>query len=214
MIKCIFFDVGGTLCKSSYKKNKKPSFKEMLSLYTDKPMETFDVKKQPYLWTTSGPKKDLVIRLCHDLNIGDYTTLYQKLNAFSYKVKLYSDVKPTLAKLKDKYKLGILSNTSIWTALDGSQLGLKNFIRYNILSCDVGTAKPDIKIYKHAEKKTGFKPGEHLYVGDTIKFDVEPSLKAGWKTILLCRDNETKKAPVPIISNLYELEEILTQILA
>ncbi len=212
MIKCIFFDVGGTLCKSSYEKGKKPSFKEMLSLYTNKPMEAFAVEKQPYLWTESGPKKELITRLCNDLEIDDCQTLCKKLNDFSYKVKLYNDVKTNLKKVSSKYELGILSNTSIWTAMDGAQLGLKDYIKYNILSCNVGSSKPDIKIYKYAEELTGYKPNELLYVGDTIKFDVNPSLEAGWKAILLCRDKKIKKASVPIISNLYELDDVISLI--
>ncbi len=212
MIKCIFFDVGGTLCKSSYKKGKKPSFKEMLSRYTNKPMETFSVAKQPYLWTTSGPRKELITRLCNDLKIDDCQTLQKKLNNFSYKVKLYNDVKPILKKLSSNFTMGILSNTSIWTAMDGAQLGLKGYIKYNILSCEVGSSKPDIKIYKYAEKLSGYKPNELLYVGDTIKFDVNPSLRAGWKAILISRDKEIKKASVPIISNLYELDDAISLI--
>lgn len=212
MIKCIFFDVGGTLCESSYKKGKKPSFKEILALYTNKPMKTFAVEKQPYLWTESGPKKELIIRLCKDLKIEDYQILWKKLNSFSYKVKLYNDVKLNLKKLSPKFIFGILSNTSIWTALNGAQLGLKNYIKYNILSCKVGSSKPDVKIYKHAEKLTGFKPSELLYVGDTIKFDISPSLKAGWKAILICRDKTIKKASVPIISNLYKLNDAISLI--
>lgn len=212
MIKCIFFDVGGTLCKSYYEKKKKPSFKEMLARYTNKPMKTFAVEKQPYLWTTSGPKKELITRLCNDLKINDCQNLWKKLNNFSYKVKLYNDVKPNLKKLSPNFTLGILSNTSIWTALDGAQLGLKGYIKYNILSCKFGSSKPDIKIYKHAEKLSGYKPSELLYVGDTIKFDVNPSLKAGWKAILISRDKAIKKATVPIISNLYELNDAISLI--
>lgn len=212
MIKCIFFDVGGTLCKSSYKKGKKPSFKEILSHYTKKPMEAFAVEKQPYLWTKSGPKKELITRLCNDLKIDDCQTLWKKLKNFSYKVKLYNDVKPNLKKISPKYEIGILSNTSIWTAMDGAQLGLKEYIKYNILSCNVGSSKPDTKIYKYAEKLTGLKPSELLYVGDTIKFDVDPSLKAGWKAILISRDKTIKKSSVPIISNLYELDDAISLI--
>lgn len=212
MIKCIFFDVGGTLCKSFYENGKKPSFKEMLARYTNKPMETFSVTKQPYLWTESRPKKELITRLCNDLKIDDCQALWKKLNNFSYKVKLYNDVKPNLKKLSSNFTIGILSNTSIWTAMDGTQLGLKEYIKYNILSCKVGSSKPDIKIYKYAEKLSGYKPSELLYVGDTIKFDVSPSLKAGWKAILICRDQTIKKAPVPIISNLDELHNAISLI--
>lgn len=209
MIKGIFFDVGGTLCKSP--DNKKPSFKKALASFTNRPATDFNVNKQNYLWTSSAPKKKLIIQLCQDLKIDDRENLYKKLAAYSYKICLYKDVESCLKKLSTKYKLGLLSNTTVWTAFDHHKLGLDRYIKLSILSCRVGVAKPDEKIFGYAQKAIGLNAEELLYVGDSFEHDIRPALMAGWKSVLLCRDKNIKNSQVPTISNLFELENILLE---
>jgi HAD superfamily hydrolase (TIGR01549 family) len=210
MIKGIFFDVGGTLCKSL--DNKKPSFKRILASLTNRPVTDFNVNKQSYLWTSPLSKKELILRLCRDLKIDDWETLYKRLSTHSYEVSLYKDVKPCLKKLSAKYKLGILSNTTPWTALDHHKLRIGRYVKMSVFSCRVRVAKPDIKIFTHAQEITGLDAQELLYVGDSFEYDIKPALKAGWKAVLLCRDKSIQNSPVPIISNLFELENILSKI--
>ena len=212
MIKGIFFDVGGVLCRSSDDINKKPSFKKVLSAFTHKSLTDFNVKKQDYLWKLSNSKKKLVIRLCKDLKIDDWRTLYKKLSTYSYEVRLYKDVKPSLKKLSANYKLGILSNTTLWTDFDHDKLGIGNYIEISILSCRVGMVKPDVEIFNYAQKAVGVDEQELLYVGDNVEYDIRPALRANWKAVLLCRNKWIKNSPVPIISNLFELENILLEI--
>lgn len=209
MIKGIFFDVGGTICRSRDNINKKPSFKETLASFTCKSVADFSVKKQGYLWTSSVSKKKLIIRLCRDLKIDDWKTLYEKLSAYSYEACLYKDVKPCFRKLSIKYKLGLLSNATVWTALDHNKLGLDNYVKLSVLSCRIGVAKPDIKIFYYAQKAIGLKSQELLYVGNNIEYDIKPALTANWKAVLLCRDKNIKDSPVPIISDLFEFENII-----
>lgn len=209
MIKGIFFDVGGTLCKSS--DNKKPSFKKILAGFTNRPITDFNVNKQSYLWTSFASKKELIMRLCDDLKIDDWKTLYKKISTHSYGVSLYKDVKPCFKKLSAKYKLGILSNTTPWTALDHHKLQIGKYVRMSILSCKVGLAKPDTKIFTHAQEEIKLDAQELLYVGDSFEYDIKPALKAGWKAVLLCRDGKNQD-PVPTISSLFGLEEMLLRI--
>jgi len=212
MIKGIFFDVGGVLCGSSDNIDKKPSFKKALSAFTHKPTTAFNVKKQDYLWKLSDSKKKLVIRLCEDLKIDDWETLYKRLSAYSYEVRLYKDVKPSLKRLSVNYRLGLLSNTTMWTDFDHDKLGIGNYVEISILSCRVGMAKPDVEIFNYAQKAVGLDVQELLYVGDNVKYDIKPALKANWKAVLLCRDKRIKNSQVPTISNLFELENILLEI--
>jgi HAD superfamily hydrolase (TIGR01549 family) len=213
MIKGIFFDVGGTVCEPSNNiNNEKPSFKNALSKITHRPMGDFSVKKQGYLWTSSISKKKLVIQLCRDLKINDWENLYEKLATYSYKVRLYKDVKPCFKKLSIKYKLGLLSNTTLWTALDHNKLGLDNYVKLSVLSCRIGIAKPNIGIFDYAQKAIKLNAEELLYVGDSIEYDIKPALTANWKAVLLCRDKNIKDSPVPTIHNLFELENILLKI--
>lgn len=212
MIKCIFFDVGGTLCGSSDNINKKPSFKKVLANFTCKSIADFNVKKQEYLWKLSDSKKRQVIRLCQDLKINDWETLYKKLSAHSYEVSLYKDVKTSLKKLSANYKLGLLSNTTMWTDFDHDQLGIGDYVNVSILSCRIGMVKPDVEIFNYAQKITGLDAQDLLYVGDNIEHDIRPALRANWKAVLLCRDKSIQNSPVPIISNLFELENVLSEI--
>lgn len=209
MIKGIFFDVGGTLCQVSNEANKKPSFKEILADFTGKKVTDFHVEKQPYLWTSAISKQELIIRLCQDLKIDNWQILYNKLATYSYNVSLFEDVINCLKQLKNKYRLGLLSNTTVWTAFDHNKLGVGNYIEVSILSCYVETAKPGIEIFKYAQKSVGLNFEELLYVGDSVKYDIKPALEAGWQAVLLCRDENTEKSPVPVISNLLELKNII-----
>lgn len=212
MIKGIFFDVGGTLCGSLDNISRKPSFKKILADFTHRSIGDFNVKKQNYLWTSSVSKKKLVIQLCQDLEIDDWKVLYEKLSLCSCKVSLYKDVKPCLKKLSTKYELGLLSNTTVWTAFDHNELGIGNYVKTSILSCEVGMVKPDIEIFDYAQKKIGLKSKELLYIGDNIEYDIIPALMANWRAVLLCRDKSIKDSPAPIISNLFELDNILKKI--
>lgn len=209
MIKGIFFDVGGTICGSFNNIEEKPSFKKVLANLTHRSAADFNVKKQNYLWTSSLSKKELILRLCRDLKIDDWEALYKRLSTYSYEVSLYKDVKPCLKKLSTKYKLGILCNTTPWTARDHHKLQIGRYVKTSILSCRVGVAKPDIKIFSHAQEIMGLDAQELLYVGDSFEYDVKPALKAGWKAVLLCRDKNIKDSPAPIISNLLKLENII-----
>ncbi|MBA4320712.1 MAG: hypothetical protein C0412_20145 [Flavobacterium sp.] len=210
MIKGIFFDVGGTLCRSL--DNKKPSFKKILAGFTNRSVTDFNVNKQNYLWTSSASKKKLIMQLCRDLKIDDWETLYKKLETYFYEICLYEDVKPCFRKLSIKYKLGLLSNTTLWTAFDHNKLGLDNYIKFSVLSCRVGVAKPDIKIFTYSQKIMKLGAQELLYVGDSFEYDIKPALKAGWKAVLLCRDKNIKNLPVHIISDLSELENTLLKL--
>ena len=55
----------------------------------------------------------------------------------------------------------------------------------------------------------GLKTKELLYVGDNIEYDIIPALMANWRAVLLCRDKNIKNSPVPTISNLFKLDNIL-----
>jgi len=212
MIKGIFFDVGGVLCKSSENSNRKLSFKKVLSDFTNRPLGNFNIRKQGYLWKSSNSKKNLVIQLCKDLKIDDWQTLYQKLSSYSYKISLYEDVEPCLKKLSCKYKLGILSNTTPWTDFDHRELGIGSYINLSILSCRVGMVKPNLEIFAYAQKEIGIKKQELLYVGDNIEYDIKPALKSNWKAILLSRDKNIQKSPAPVISSLSELENTIPKL--
>jgi len=58
-----------------------------------------------------------------------------------------------------------------------------------IVSEELGVAKPNIEFYQKALEKIPFAPHEVLYVGDSIKLDLEPASKLGFKVLIIDRDN-------------------------
>lgn len=57
------------------------------------------------------------------------------------------------------------------------------------VSEELGVAKPSIEFYKKALAKIPFAANEVLYIGDSIKLDLEPAEKLGFKVLIIDRDN-------------------------
>jgi putative hydrolase of the HAD superfamily len=96
-------------------------------------------------------------------------------------IKPNPDVIPTLIALRDEgCKLGIVSNgrsVKQWEKL--IRLGLHHFFDAVIISENVGSEKPQSKIFRIATEKLGVKPEEAAYVGDDLETDVFGANKAG-----------------------------------
>jgi FMN phosphatase YigB (HAD superfamily) len=57
------------------------------------------------------------------------------------------------------------------------------------VSEELGVAKPNMEFYQKALEKIPFAAHEVLYVGDSIKLDLEPASKLGFKVLIIDRDN-------------------------
>ncbi len=77
-----------------------------------------------------------------------------------------------------------------------------------LVSENENVRKPNIEFYKRAMSKLKVKPEDILYIGDSIKLDLEPALKVGMNAYLIDRYNDypyCKKR----LSSLHELKELL-----
>jgi HAD superfamily hydrolase (TIGR01493 family) len=83
--------------------------------------------------------------------------------------------------------LGILSN---WDASLPEKLGAIENARFQWIlgSADQGVRKPDPRFFARIMESTGIEPAEILYVGDSVKLDIEPALRAGIRAVLVDRD--------------------------
>ena len=102
---------------------------------------------------------------------------------FSNIFTVNTNVVKLLPKLKENYKLVLLSNTNNVHKKYGWEKYkfLKNFDKL-ILSHEIGTVKPEKKIYKAVELYTR-EPGEkHIFIDD-IKEYVEAAKQLGWDGI-------------------------------
>lgn len=56
------------------------------------------------------------------------------------------------------------------------------------VSEELGVAKPNIEFYQKALEKIPFEAHEVLYIGDSIKLDLEPGSKVGFNALVVDRD--------------------------
>jgi len=129
----------------------------------------------------------------------------------NYKSRTYikNDVKFILPYLKDKYKLGIVSNFTVSGGIE-ELLEYHNIIQYFdciITSVNEGWRKPHPQIYTSAINKVSLLPQEILFIGDNYICDYEGPKKQGLNTILLDRNN--KYQITDKICNFYELKHII-----
>jgi len=57
------------------------------------------------------------------------------------------------------------------------------------VSEELGVAKPNLDFYQKALDRIPFKANEVLYIGDSIKLDLEPAEKLGFNVLIIDRDN-------------------------
>ena len=98
------------------------------------------------------------------------------------KIDYYKDVSDYEKSLKDKCKIGIFSNLTIFDKerLD-KQVDLSKY-DYVFLSYEYGFQKPEIEIYKIVQEKVGVKPEDILFIDDAEK-NINTAKKMGWNTL-------------------------------
>lgn len=85
-----------------------------------------------------------------------------------------------LPGLKSRYKLVLLSNTNeIHKKYGWGDLEFLNYFDKLVLSYEVGSVKPEDKIYEAVEEFTSAPPNKHLYFDDILEY-VEAARKRGW----------------------------------
>lgn len=93
--------------------------------------------------------------------------------------------KPVLDTLKAHWPMVLVSNFygNIETVL--KDFGLDGYFDKIIESAVVGVRKPDPRIFELGVEALGLKPEEVVVFGDSLRKDIEPSLKAGCQAIWL-----------------------------
>lgn len=101
----------------------------------------------------------------------------------------YDDALTAVHEFSKNYKLAIVSDA--WPSLLDvyDKNGLIPFFDSIVISSILGTSKPDRKMYITALEELKIKPGEAVFVDDSIK-NCLGAMNVGIKSILLCRDRK------------------------
>jgi HAD superfamily hydrolase (TIGR01509 family) len=101
--------------------------------------------------------------------------------------KLYDGVSETLAMLREKYRLALVSNCAVGTDRLIRSLGLADFFVCIILSYQVGARKPDKRMYLEALGCLELEAKDCIFIADEIS-DLEGAKEIGLKTVLVGQD--------------------------
>ncbi len=107
--------------------------------------------------------------------------------AFVAAVPAPAEVGPLLARLAERYTLGICSNWPLAATIDRyvEAAGWAPHLRAVVVSQRVGAIKPDPRIFRAAEAALGIPGRAILHVGDDWAADVVGGCRAGWRTAYL-----------------------------
>ena len=101
---------------------------------------------------------------------------------------VYPDVRPALERLQQSgIELGVVSNFDSRLYLVLQALDLAQFFTSVTISTEVGSAKPDPKIFAVGLKKHDCPAQAAWHIGDSLKEDYEGAQAAGLKAILINR---------------------------
>ncbi len=122
---------------------------------------------------------------------------------------VYDDTFPVLDKLKNTYRLLLLTNGS--PDLQKTKLELTPelvpYFEYIVISGDYGKGKPDPGIFQHALSLMNLEKDEVIMVGDNLNTDILGANRTGIKSVWINRHGKERNDVVPSYE-IKSLEEI------
>ena len=128
------------------------------------------------------------------------------------KYVFYDDVKEVIPRLKNKYKMAVVSDA--WPSLENVFIDadMKKYFEIIVISTQIGTLKPDPKMYETAIENLNVNNSEAIFIDDNIN-NCLGAEKLEIKSILMSRENydedKEKYKEMLVVKNLYELEKLL-----
>jgi HAD superfamily hydrolase (TIGR01509 family) len=122
------------------------------------------------------------------------------------KVEFYQDVRPTLTRLRTRYRLFALSNGNA----DLARCGIGDLFDGHVTAIAAGAAKPDARIFAALAQLAGVGADEVLHIGDDPIADVVGARQAGMQSVWINRDARSWPValapPARTISTLAEID--------
>jgi putative hydrolase of the HAD superfamily len=216
MLKAIFFDLDGTLCR--FQGNFKEIFIQCCSpIFEPHKSLTYDVILDHWNKTLSkeGELSASIAlqKVCSELMIPLPANYPEIADLFCQTYASYiapiQGIKEMLKALSDQYKLAIISNgpTDMQNAAIDT-LGIRSYFETILISGDpkIQYRKPNPLIFQLALDRTKTRSEETLMIGDNIKVDIEGAKDIGLHTLFIGKNED---ANVKTIDNILYLRDIL-----
>jgi HAD superfamily hydrolase (TIGR01662 family) len=127
-------------------------------------------------------------------------------------VRIDDHAKSALEKLRQRYKLGIVSNFAIPECVDKllERHGLDKFFDVVVVSGAINKRKPSPEIFEKALKKLDITAENAVFVGDTVDADIEGAKNAGMKAIYIERRPQKEIESACPDLTIKDLDELLS----
>jgi len=212
MIKAIIFDLWNTLV---YNEKVNPYNLVFSKLGMEENSNNERIVEEA-LMVGKGDFRLMVLGLLRKLGIGNESLAVELEDAWKEsRMLLFPEVIGRLKEFRKKYKIGILTNTTVMDLPQIKKLGIMKFIDYSGFSFETGLLKPDSRAFEDVLENLEVSPHEAVMVGDKIRDDILPAEKLGMKAVLLVRKGEFDRSHVEKgeyknkISSLDELKKFL-----
>ena len=125
----------------------------------------------------------------------------------SSSIKAYDNVESVLEKLEERsIRMGVLSDFPVGSKLRA--MGIDRFFPIQLSSEDWGRYKPCLTPFEMLISKMDMDPRAILYVGDSLRKDIEGAKRAGLRTALLSKKEESGSADI-VFRDWSELDRVL-----
>ncbi|NLY88700.1 MAG: HAD family hydrolase [Firmicutes bacterium] len=228
MLKAVFWDLGGTLCRTDaggkllgglrLARALKPFCG---SLFTGLHKIYLVMRAYKEVRETPGERepelKDLIPRVFPDQPFDPLLvakTVYEE--ALKYTNPLPGAVEAVAAVAATGLPMALVTDgfygrDYVERALE--KLGIKDRFRTVVISCEVGAGKPQPALFLAACREMGVKPEETLFIGDTEDRDIAGAAGVGMRTLLLWKAPRRTR-PDFFFPDLHQLAKELPALLA
>jgi HAD superfamily hydrolase (TIGR01509 family) len=152
-------------------------------------------------------------QLFSTLGLATDAALQQQLIASSHRSsnwrRILPDTRNILLRLKQQYRLAVISNSDGGIQDAISAAGIADCFECIIDSAHVGVEKPDPTIFRAGLDIMNVQPHESVYIGDVYAIDVLGARSVGMRAILIDSFAVCDHHDCPRISSLSELPELL-----
>ncbi len=125
------------------------------------------------------------------------------------KHEVFADVADALVGLAESHPLAVVTNGA--GCLQREKLaasGLGGLFQSVVVSADLGIAKPDPSVFRHAVRQLGVASGDATMIGDSIAKDVDAALAAGLGAVWVNRNGGSAPSDRPDVAEISTLSEL------
>jgi putative hydrolase of the HAD superfamily len=210
MVKCIIFDFWGTLVENGVWSPIK-QVKNILNIKL--PFPEYVVRMEKAMMASKFEDlKSAFIAVCEEFKlevneekIGQLVGIWNKSWMLA---QPYEETIETLRKLKEKYKVILISNTDNFSVEQViGKFNMEELFDQMFFSYNLGIIKTDENFFKQVLSEINLNAEECVVVGDSVQSDIVAAKKGGIKAILIDRRNSRDYHPK--IKTLMELEPVL-----